>query len=418
MQKSIAISLLSVLLIACGSPDKDQTSVEADQSEAKVDLPVADAPSPTKSSNRAAAASYDSSRLDQLVPDLIEQERVAGIGIGILRNGATVWTGYYGEAGPDKPITEDSLFNTASVAKTITAEVMLALLAEGLIDLDEPVAPHVQHPELSSDSRYEQLTPRLLMSHRAGLLNWSYAYPDGRLAFDHDPDTRFSYSGAGIELAARYAEAKTGKELSKLAFDYLFELEGLTEIFLGVIPKDRADQINVPMNADGEFSTIEETNPSLFFGRGNSAADDLLTTVPAYAYFLESLIASEWLSDEQKALRSDVITTQAGDPIYNCPELEGLTCPDAYGHGIGWQVAQYGDHSVVYHSGSDAGETAFVHFSPDTGNGAVIFVNGANGWVPMVRILEAIGDEPLLADYYRALFGTILGRDLPPLELD
>lgn len=417
MQKLLAIAVASSLLIACGGPEDASEPADTASSEVKISRPVGPTVEPPSERRISTLqSSYDSSKLDALVPRLISEERIAGVGIGILRDGETVWTGYYGEAGPDKPVTEETLFNTASVAKTITSEVVLALVEDGVIDLDEPISDHFQHPDLSKDERYGQLTPRLLMSHRAGLLNWSYAYPDGVLAFDHDPDTKFSYSGAGIELVARYIEAKSGATLSQIAFKYLFEPEGISDIILGVIPEDKADRLATPMTSEGVYSTIEDTNPSLAFGRGNAAADDLLTTVPAYTYLLEALIASEWLSEEQKALRSDILTSQVGDPIYNCPELEGLQCPDAYGHAIGWQVAQYGEHSIVYHSGSDAGETAFVHFSPDTQNGAVIFVNGANGWVPMVRILEAIGDEPLLADYYRSLFQSVLGRELPPLE--
>ena len=68
---------------------------------------------------------------------------------------------------------------------------------------------------------------------------------------------------------------------------------------------------------------------------------------------------------------------------------------------------------MVMHSGSDAGENAFAYFSPDREHGAAIFVNGANGWVIITRIIEAIGDEPLLADYYRGLLQTVMGRSMP-----
>ena len=45
----------------------------------------------------------------------------------------------------------------------------------------------------------------------------------------------------------------------------------------------------------------------------------------------------------------------------------------------------------------------------------MIFVNGANGWVPMVRIVEALGQEPLFADYLRGVIADILSRDLEPI---
>ena len=78
-------------------------------------------------------------------------------------------------------------------------------------------------------------------------------------------------------------------------------------------------------------------------------------------------------------------------------------------------MQRYGRHTVLQHTGNDEGETDLVYFSPDRRTGAAIFVNGANGWVPIVRALEIIGDEPELAGYYRGLVEKLLHRRLEPL---
>lgn len=355
-------------------------------------------------------------RLDRTIPDLLAEEKVAGVGIAVIRNGELVWQAYYGEQSAGVPVTQATVFNTASVAKTITAETLIALSAKGIIDFDEPIAPYVSHPDLVEDPRYQQLTARLLLSHRAGLLNWAYAYEDGRLAFDHDPATRFSYSGAGIELAADYAEAKTGKTFRMLASEHVLEPLGIKEISLGRIPDWAEGRIASPMDNEGNYRSIAELNASLAGGQASGAADDLLVTVPAYAKLIVALLKSDWLTQEQIDERERIITSLEGDPIYQCPDLDWLVCPTLYGYGLGWQVYQYDNHKVLKHSGSDAGENAIVYYSPDRQSGGVIFVNGANGWVVMARILEIIGDEPLIADYYRGLIEALTGRALLPLE--
>jgi CubicO group peptidase (beta-lactamase class C family) len=361
------------------------------------------------------ALDYVASKLEAQIPVLLREERAAGVGIAIIRNGHVVWQGYYGEQAPGIPTSEATVFNTASVAKTITAETMIALSAKGMIDLDEPIKGYVDHPSLSTDPRFAILTPRLLLSHQAGLLNWAYAYEDGVLAFDHDPATRYSYSGAGMELVAQYAEAKTDHSLQELAFEHVLGPAGVKEMSIGVLADWTTGRVAMPMDADGAYRPIAELNESLARGGANGAADDLLTTVPAYAKFITALIESDWLTEEQIAERERVITSLAEDAIFQCPELDWLTCPTRFGHSIGWQVYEYGDHKVIKHSGSDAGENAMVYYSPDTRNGAVILVNGANGWVIMTRIIEIIGDEPLIADYYRGLIETVMGRPMPPL---
>ena len=355
------------------------------------------------------------SQLDTLLPKLLREEKAAGVGIAVIRDGDVIWQGYYGEQAPGVPASEATVFNTASVAKTITAETMIALSAKGLIDLDEQIANYVNHPDLSSDPRYAQLTPRLLLSHQAGLLNWAYSYEDGVLAFDHDPATRYSYSGAGIELAAQYAEAKTGQSFQELAFEHVLTPAGVKEMSLGTLADWTIGRVAMPMDAEGSYQPIAELNESLARGDANGAADDLLTTVPAYAKLLTALIDSAWLTESQIAERERIATSLAADAIFQCPDLDWMTCPTRFGYSIGWQVYEYGDHKVIKHSGSDAGENAMVYYSPDTRNGAVILVNGANGWVIMTRVIEVVGDEPLIADYYRGLVETVMGRPMPPL---
>lgn len=391
MLKTYFISLLCISLAACES--------------------INSTPSPDL--NKVDFASE--SQLDALVPELLREEKAAGVGIAIIRNGSVFWQGYYGEQAPGIVASETTVFNTASVAKTITAETMIALSAKGLIDLDEPISDYVSHPDLSSDPRYALLTPRLLLSHQAGLLNWDYAYEDGVLAFDHDPATRYSYSGAGMELAAQYAEAKTGQSFQELAFTHVLAPAGVSDMSMGVLADWTTRRVAMPMDAEGAYRPIAELNESLARGDANGAADDLLTTVPAYANLLVALIESGWLTDEQIAERERVVTSIAEDAIFQCPDLDWLTCPTRFGHSIGWQVYEYGEHKVIKHSGSDAGENAMVYYSPDTRNGAVILVNGANGWVIMTRIIEIIGDEPLIADYYRGLIETVMGRAMPAL---
>jgi CubicO group peptidase (beta-lactamase class C family) len=273
----------------------------------------------------------------------------------------------------------------------------------------------VANADLQGDSRYRLLTPRLLMSHRAGLRNWAYEYPDHRLAFEVDPGTRFSYSGAGVELAARYAEAKTGKPLQTLASELVLSPLGIEEMSMGHVPAWAKDRLAVPMDDRGAFRSVAELDASLAEDHANGAADDLLVTVPAYATLLSALISHDWLPPTERAARETILTSLEDDPVYGCPREPGLQCPTAFGHSIGWQVYRYGAHTVLIHSGSDAGENALVYYSPDQKDGAVIFVNGANGWVIMTRVVEAIGDEPLIAAYYRALVEKVMHHPMPPL---
>ena len=109
----------------------------------------------------------------------------------------------------------------------------------------------VSHRHLKTDPRYQLLTPRLLLSHRSGLLNWAYEYKNNRLAFDHDPGTRFSYSGAGIQLAAEYAQAKLNTDFAQLALTHVLMPLGVKELSLGRRQPWRRERLAKPMAVIG-----------------------------------------------------------------------------------------------------------------------------------------------------------------------
>ncbi|WP_447726128.1 serine hydrolase domain-containing protein [Sphingomonas koreensis] len=349
------------------------------------------------------------------MPGIVRDERIGGVGIVVVREGRIIWSGHYGEQSPGVPVTEDTAFNTASIAKTVTAETLLALAAQRRIDLDEPIVAYVKSPDIDRDPRYRLLTTRVLLSHRSGLRNWPDDYPDGKLAFDWAPGTRYRYSGAGIELAARYAETKTGKTLRALVSETLLHPWRIDRMAIAELPGWSRSNLALPVDGAGKFLDLAAVYPGLREGTGIGAAYDLVTTTNAYGRFLERLIATSRKSPRISRVRETILTPLDGDERYGCETAFTLRCPDRYGYAFGWQVQHYGRHAVLQHTGNDEGQTDLVYFSPDRRTGAAIFVNGANGWAAIVRALEIIGDEPELADYYRGLVGKLLHRRLTPL---
>jgi CubicO group peptidase (beta-lactamase class C family) len=354
-------------------------------------------------------------RLDRHVPGLLREYKAAGAGVAIIDRGEVVWTGYYGEQGPGVPASAKTVFNTASVAKTVTAETLLALAAKGLISLDEPIDRYVSDPDLSSDPRFKKLTVRLLLSHRAGLKNWPYEYEGGHAAFIAEPGTTFSYSGMAVDLAAKFAEAKLGKDFEALAFEHVLSPGGISEMSLGRIKPWMAGRLATPMGADGKYFAIADSDGRLADNTKDrwSAADDLLTTVDAYARFLVGVIRGDHLDAARLAERTQIMTSLDGDPIWTCVPSAEVTCAKRYGHGFGWMVYDFSTRTVIKHGGNDKGENALVIYSPETRNGAVIFINGGNGVFVSTQIIDLIGDQPEIAAYYRQLVKKFYKVTLP-----
>ncbi len=378
---------------------------------------TATGPAPEKPPDGAGDARLAALRAH--VPDLLRTHRAAGAGVAIIDDGAVIGTAYFGEQGPATAAGAATVFNTASVAKTIAAETLLALAAKDLLSLDEPIHGYVSHPDLSADPRFRLLTPRLLLSHRAGLKNWPYEYGDDPVSFVADPGTSFSYSGMGIELAAQFAENKLGQDFEALAFEHVLTPLGIREMSMGRWKPWLSQRLATPMNAAGDYVGPAEPGARLAAGATGrwSAADDLLSTVDAYTALLLGLLSGDWLTGAAKAERTRILTDLSGDPVWHCEPTADVVCAGSYGHGLGWMVYEFADKTVVKHGGNDAGENALVIYSPDTRDGAVIFVNGGNGIFVSTQILDIIGDEPEIAAYYRQLIERFYATTLSPVRV-
>ena len=69
-----------------------------------------------------------------------------------------------------------------------------------------------------------RITPRMVLMHTAGLPNWS---PSGPLVLQHEPGSRWQYSGKGYVLLQHVMETVSGLALQQLAEPRLFQPLGL-----------------------------------------------------------------------------------------------------------------------------------------------------------------------------------------------
>ena len=315
------------------------------------------------------------------------EHKASAIGIGIIENGSLVWTGYYGEQSPGVPTSANTLFNTASVNKAVTTETFLRLASAGLVELDETIYQHYEHPDLADDPRYRELTPRIILTHRTGLLNWPHSYDDNRLAFTKDPGEAFGYSGAGFMILANFLEQKLDRPYPQIVREQVFEPVGMPTA--SVIQKPWMDRLVVhPLLDDGTF----DIGFALDYGAWSSA-DDLYVTVEDYARFLISVMSGDRISDALAAERLRVQSDLTSDAIWSCDDGAPGLCPSPYGYGIGWMVFGYDGNLNVQHGGNDASEAAIAYFETGTRDGMVVFVNapspgGVLLWPRIVDVLD------------------------------
>jgi len=172
--------------------------------------------------------------VDAAVEEAIREGMIIGAALWVERDGRS-HHGAFGHRAllPDRePMTEDTLFDVASITKVMaTATAAMLCVERGLVGLDDPVAKHL--PEFTGAGR-EQVTIRHLLLHTSGVpvVLDPKAMPFGshdeaiaqacRLGPSFEPGTGFSYSSVGSMLLAAAIERATGRRFDDFCTAEIF----------------------------------------------------------------------------------------------------------------------------------------------------------------------------------------------------
>ena len=345
------------------------------------------------------------SGIDNEFSALLSKHGVATIGAGVIRNGELVWSGYWGEQSPGVPADPDTMFNVGSITKTVTAEVVTRLAADGTISLDETMSEYWIDPDLVEDPRHEELTSRLALTHKTGFPNWRYMDPEFKLRFVTDPGTQFGYSGEGMDYVARFLENKSGQSFPELVSKHVFGPMGIEDV--SITREDWViERLALPVDEEGKRHApfCSSAAGDYCFDDGDwSAADELTTTVDAYAAFMIAVMNGDGVNEAMQEERFLVGTSHADDAVLGCKLDDPARCPNKQGYGLGWEIFEYDDAKIVSHGGSDWSERAMAYFDPATRDGVILFINGpaSTNVDALIEGLRLLDPESKIAEMYQ-----------------
>jgi CubicO group peptidase (beta-lactamase class C family) len=322
---------------------------------------------------------------------LMREHHVPGASLAIVQQGQRYWAEGFGvsDARQAKPVTVNTVFEAASMSKTILALGALKLIQQGRLDIDAPLVGYLGHDYRPDAPAHRLITARMALTHRTGLPNWRMGYDDmgGPLPVLFTPGSEYRYSGEGILFLQRAMEAITGEPLDAFAARHLFGPLGLTHtsyVWTEAIEEDLASG----HRDDGTFKDRKRY-------RKANGAYSLYTTPTEYARLMLTLMTPEILGDDAFTPASiDLMLARElrlDDPDpYVRP---GLARSVAYYRALGWSIDVTAEGDIFMHSGSNSsGFRSFGQFNRDKGSALVIFTNGENGSQIRDAVLASIGD--------------------------
>ena len=276
----------------------DDASLDAGE-----DVPAEAAP------ERGAAASA----LDTLITEKMTVARVPGLVAVAVKGERIVFEQGYGLASIEqgRPVTPDTLFDLASVSKTVAAVALLQLRDHGSFGLDDDADTYLPFKARSPSFPTVPITYRMLLAHTSGILDsgqaWAhivygrdspisletfmsgYLRPEGAYYLPGNwsgsrPGTAFVYSNSGTALEGDLAERIAEADLQTYSQQHIFAPLGMGESSWFLADLDRAD-IAMPYRVDASGDYV----PVGYYGYPEYPSGQLRTSGHQLAQFLMML---------------------------------------------------------------------------------------------------------------------------------
>lgn len=356
---------------------------------------------------RAAGMDLDAAlaQMERLLEVEQRAQRMPSLTVAIVHAGEQVYAHSFGFAdlAAQRVATPATRYRIGSLTKPLTATLVMALVEDGLLDLDEPVRSYLPHLELRPSPHWAgtvepvAVTLRQLLTHTAGVP----AAPPNLVANGRDPfggissealdaaledvilewppGIYYSYSNYAFGIVGRVVEAVTGRSFDEVLTERLLEPLGMRATSLE-LPHSRDRAVGY-RTADPELAEQRWELGALAPSAGvYASAEDIARFLALYLDGFETDAAPLSRVGLQKLL----------DRQHEVPAHD-------FALALGWFHKRVPPGFDVYwHTGSLDGHFAYIALIPEQRIGVVALTNRRRDFDPL---------GPWLARRAVAIFG-------------
>ena len=316
--------------------------------------------------------------------DRMRDHKVHGVSIAVIHDYKLEWARGYGwaDTSDKRPVTNRTLFQAASISKSLNAVGALKLVKNNKLDLGKDINTYLtswKFPYDTSKTHNIPITVSHLLSHTAGLsvhgfpgYKWSDGLPsdddilDGKkpantaaIRSEFQPGIKVKYSGGGTTISKKIIMVLSGQPYEEFMAREVLQPLGMSQSFYTQPP---------PPGAFPNLATAYYANGHPITGKFHiypeQAADGLWTNPTELAkYIIEMQLAYEGKSDRvlTKTLAQTMLTTTLDNAA------------------LGVFVETRGSRKYFGHGGANAGFRCQYYGSLEGGDGVIVMVNSDNG---------------------------------------
>jgi CubicO group peptidase (beta-lactamase class C family) len=349
----------------------------------------------------SAARPFAPSPLDRFILSQMQRSHTPGLSAVVVKHGAIAWQGAYGfRDAAEHRVTPDTLFELASLSKTVLAVAVLQLVEQGKLALDGDVSAALPFKVRNPNFPDRPITLRMLLGHVSSIVdNWpvieahsvenadapvslrdwfrGYLTPGGAWYSEeanfsrNPPGTAFSYSNQAAALSALAVEEASGEPFERYCRGHIFAPLGMTETSYRLAGLD-STHIAIPQAwQGGRFVELGH------HGFPDYPAGSLRTSAPQLARFL--LMVMNGGEFRGVRLLAPGMVRQMLTPQY--PLLHPAV-------GLLWFNTRKGGDVLIGHEGEDPGVKTLMYFRAKDQVGVIVLTN-ANSRFPAAPVVAA-----------------------------
>jgi CubicO group peptidase (beta-lactamase class C family) len=306
--------------------------------------------------------------------------------MAIIADGKVLWSRGFGvkDRKTHVPVDDDTVFEFASVSKTVFAYAAMKACEKGVLNLDTSLTKYTPERVLVGDPRLDLITPRHVLSHTSGFQNWRSKGDPLKIQFT--PGERWEYSGEGYwylqsvltHLAGRVdthscKSFDDGLRVCATDFDAYMKTNLLAPF--GMTSSGYLYRDGMARPHDGKGRLIPDRMTTAVDAARYGSSGQLHSTVKDYAKFLLEII-------EPKPSDSFRLSTTSVQEMLR-PQV---TISDTLSWGLGWAIEQHpGMGDIISHSGDNPGFKTMTGASVRRRSAFIIATNGDQGFEDVIR---------------------------------
>ncbi len=414
-----AVALVAVGASACSDPAKSEIVTGAIPSEDVLSAPP---------------GGLDEAlvELPSLAQTMLDESGVPGMAVAVVQGDKTVFADGFGvkTLGSDDPVDADTVFQIASVSKSLGATVVATQVAKGVVTWDTPVSELMSGFELADPYIADHATVGDFYSHRSGLppaagddledIGYDREYVLSHLVYEPLVPFRevYNYSNFGMTVGGEAVAEAAGTSWEDLSERELYEPLGMTstssryEDFLA-----QENRATIHTKIGDSFAALYERDAD-----EQSPAGGVSSNVNDLAKWMQLILADGEFAGQQLIDPSALLPAISAQMISSHTTAPAQR-PAQYGFGFNVGVQPSGRVSLNHSGAFVLGAATHFQMLPDADIGIIVLTNAgpvgaaealASQFMDLVQYGSIIRDwrtdyATLLAHYYLPV-GDLVGE--------